>query len=335
MESCLATYVHDLSPFLLKIKGDFGVRWYGFMYVLGFVGAYLLLRWFCRLKCCELKEEKVADFITFVAIFGVMLGGRLGFMLMYNWDSFIRNPLSFFDFLGGGMASHGAILGITLVVFFFARWQKISWLGLGDNIVITGPLGVFFGRLGNFINGELYGRETNHGWAMKFPNELHTLPTTALLDVVEKGKAMAPALGAAVNSMLATYPSPPRHQIADLMIATGRNNEAFQALMAETLLNPRHPSQIYQALCEGLLVFLVLLAVRLKWKNAYHGMISGLFFILYAIARIAVENVREPDSKLIGDTMTKGQFYSLFMVLIGIAFIAIAMVTKRQNQPSE
>ncbi|MDF1814582.1 MAG: prolipoprotein diacylglyceryl transferase [Verrucomicrobiales bacterium] len=331
MNCCLATYIHDLSPFLLRIKGDFGIRWYGMMYVIGFICAYFLIRWFVRLKCCELKEDKVADFITAVAILGVMVGGRLGYMLIYNWDSFSDNPLSFFQFMNGGMASHGAIFGITVVVYFFARWQKISWLGLGDHIVITGPLGVFFGRIGNFINGELYGRVTDHKWGMKFPTELNEIHSNRLLAVVDQAKGIAPDLNAAVKNLMAVSDGAPRYQIAEMMIETARHNAEFQAMIAETLLQTRHPSQIYQALCEGLMV----LAVRLKWKNAYHGFISGLFFITYGIARILVENVRQPDSSYIMN-MTKGQFYSVLMLFVGAGFIVWSLVTKRQNQiPAE
>ncbi len=330
MNSILGYYVHDLSPFLLRINGDFGVRWYGLMYVFGFICAFFLLRWFVRLRCCELKESQIADFITIVAIFGVMVGGRLGYMLIYSRDEFFRDPLMFFRFLSGGMASHGAIFGITLVVFFFARYQKISWLGLGDNLVITGPLGVFFGRIGNFINGELYGRRTEHPWAMKFPSEIYDIESEKLLTLVEKTKVIAPELSVNINNLLNMSQGIPKFPIAEMIIETARKNEEFQTVLAETLLNPRHPSQIYQALIEGLLVFGVLLAVRLKWKNAYHGLISGLFFIFYAIARIVVENFREPDSSLIMG-ITKGQFYSCIMLVIGVIFIAYALITKRRN----
>jgi phosphatidylglycerol:prolipoprotein diacylglycerol transferase len=328
---CLATYIHDLSPFLLRIKGDFGIRWYGLMYVFGFIAAFFLIRWFVRLKCCELKEDKVGDFITIVAIFGVMVGGRLGYMLIYNGEKFLKDPFMFFRFLDGGMSSHGAIFGLTLVVLVYAKWQKISWLGLGDNLVITGPLGVFFGRIGNFINGELYGRVTDHKWAVKFPPELHEVESNRLLAVVEQAKDVAPELSVNVKNLLASVQGMPRYQIAEMMIATARENEAFQTIMADALLNPRHPSQIYQALFEGLLVSMILLAIRLKWKNAYHGLISGIFFIIYAIARILVENVREPDSEYIMG-VTKGQFYSYIMALIGIVIIVYALIAKRRNQ---
>ncbi len=330
MTNCLATYIHDLSPFLLQIKGNFGVRWYGFMYVLGFLGAYFLLRWFSRIGCCELREEKVGDFVTIIALVGIMFSGRLGFMLMYNFDVFVRNPLSFFDFLGGGMASHGAILGTTLVVFLYARWQKVSWIGLGDNLVITGALGVFFGRIGNFINGELYGRgPTEHPWAMKFPAEIRDRTLDELVGFAERAATIVPGFAEQAQRIAETSRS--AYDVADLFIATARKNEAFETFLGQELLIPRHPSQIYQSLCEGLLVFVILIAIRLKWRNAYHGILSGTFFILYAIARIAIENLREPDSSLILG-ITKGQFYSIFMILIGAGFLTYAFTVKRQSQ---
>ncbi len=322
-DQLLATYIHDLGPFLWQIKGNFGIRWYGFMYVVGFLAAYLLLRWFVKLRACELRDSQVGDFITLVALLGVMLGGRLGYMLLYRWDELLRDPISIFKVLNGGMASHGAILGITAVVFFYARWKKISWLGLGDNIVITGPLGVFFGRWGNFINGELYGRKTDHAWGMKFPSEIHDLPYSQVHLFLERAEAIVPGILAQAQQLS-------QWGACELVIATSRTNPEFKQLLGDTLLNTRHPSQIYQSLCEGLLVFLILLAIRVKWRNAYHGVISGVFFIIYAIARIAVENLREPDSALVMG-ITKGQFYSLFFFAIGIAILSWALYRKRQN----
>jgi len=331
MQPVVATYVHHFSPFLWKIRGDFGIRWYGFMYVVGLILAFFLMRWFIRLRCCALQEEKAADFITLVALFGVMLGGRLGYMLFYNREEFFTNPLIFFNFLQGGMASHGAIFGICLVVFFYARRQGISWPGLGDNIVICGPLGVFFGRIGNFINGELYGRVTTVPWAVMFPSELHKKGPQELAAFVEKASSVAPELAIDVRNMANLYPQLPHYEVAEMMIEASRKNDAFRALLGESgLLSPRHPSQLYQAFCEGLLVFAILLAVRLIFRRAWHGFISGLFFILYAIARILVENLREPDSERIMG-LTKGQFYSVWMLVIGIGFIAWAFRTRRTD----
>jgi len=340
----LATYVHHLDPFAIQFSETFGVRWYGLAYVAGFIAAYLLIRWFVRLGACELRRDQVADFITICALFGTMIGGRLGFMLLYNFDEFAANPLSFFDFLGGGMSSHGGIAGICIAAWIYARVTRKSWLGLGDNLVVVAPLGVFFGRIANFINGELYGRVTSAPVAMKFPDELHELnaigrgyewvfPVSQLRALAERASDVAPNLLSRIDALAsrgAANGFDPHGPIANLVIETSRQNEAFRAMLGE-ILNPRHPSQLYEALVEGLLPFTILLLIRLRWKNLYHGIMTGIFFLLYAVGRIAVENFREPDAEhILG--LTRGQFYSLFMVVVGAAFLVYALRAKRTNQ---
>lgn len=339
----LATYVHHLDPFAIQFTETFGIRWYGLAYVTGFVTAFFIIRWFVRLGASELRLGQVADFITVCAV-GTMVGGRLGYMFLYNFGEMVRNPLSIFDVMGGGMSSHGGIAGICIAAWFYARFTKKSWLGLGDSLVIVSPLGVFFGRLANFINGELYGRVTTSSWAMKFPDELHEVETTSqgtswvfpidqLRALAEKASTVAPDLLSRFDGVLSTARAngfDPHRPLANLLIETSRENEGFRVILGE-VLNPRHPSQLYEAVVEGLLPFLVLLAVRVYWRNLYHGIITGIFFIFYAVGRILVENFREPDSSFIMG-MTRGQFYSLFMIGIGIAFLAYALVAKRRNQ---
>lgn len=335
MSILLATYIHNLSPFAIQFSERFGIRWYGLAYVAGFVAAYFLLRWFVRLKACEMKESEVADFMTFCALFGVMLGGRLGFLMLYNTKAFFSNPLIFFDFLGGGMASHGGIIGLTLFALVYSRIKKISWTGLGDNIVTVVPVGLFFGRIANFINGELYGRPTEHSMAMKFPDELRNrywdYPVERLLDFADTCKEVAPNLKPDLLNLLskgsATFN--PHGTIVNSIIETSNENPEVRELLGG-MLTPRHPSQLYEAVIEGLLLFVILLAVRLKWKNLYHGVLTGLFFILYAVGRIFVEQYREPDATLIMG-ITRGQFYSTFMIVIGVAFLIYGFTVKRRN----
>lgn len=344
MQSLLATYVHHLDPFAIQFTESFGIRWYGLAYVAGFIGAFLLFRWFVRIGASELKDSQVGDFITLCAVLGTMVGGRLGYMLLYNFDELVANPASFFDVLGGGMSSHGGIAGITITAWFYARYTKTSWTGHGDNLVVVAPLGVFFGRLANFVNGELYGRPTDAAVAMKFPDELTEVeatsagiewkfPTAQLRELAEKAGEAVPGLSgkidAAASKALASGQDP-HFAVVDLVQEASRQSPAFRSLLGE-ILTPRHPSQLYEAAVEGLVPFLVLLTIRLKWKNAWHGIITGIFFIYYALARIAVENFREPDATLIAG-MTRGQFYSLFMILVGIAFLSYGIVTKRTNR---
>jgi len=256
-----------------------------------------------------MKEDQVADFITFCALFGVMLGGRLGYMLFYDFDHFIHAPWIFFYFLKGGMASHGGILGLVIFTWFYAWRHKISWLGVGDNLVVVAPIGLFLVRLANFINGELYGRVTSVAWAMKFPGEIYDMAPIRLQELLAK------------TGM--PYPEA-------VIVANREGDVAVQAVLRE-FLEPRHPSQFYEAGLEGLVLFVMLLFVRLRWKNLYHGVLTGLFFIFYAIFRISAENFREPDAALIFD-LPRGQFYSLFMILIGLLFIGFAYKNKRLNR---
>ncbi len=304
----LAYYLHDLDPILIQFTEKIAIRWYGLSYVMGFVAGIFLLRFLAKRNYTQLRPDQVADFITYAAIFGVMLGGRLGYMLFYNSESFFRNPLIFFDFLGGGMSSHGGILGLVAFTWFYAKRHKISWPGLGDNLVTVAPVGLFLGRIANFINGELYGRPTNVSWAMLFPNELR-----------EPGGA--PLLAEAAQKL----GDPGIHP--DQLVEAARHDEQVRAVLRE-VLTPRHPSQLYEAAVEGLFLFLVLFIVRLRFKHLPHGILTGMFFILYAIGRISVENFREPDAPYIA-AMTRGQFYSLFMILIGLAFWVYAFLKGR------
>lgn len=340
----LAAWVHDLDPFAIQFTESFGIRWYGLAYVAGFLAAFFLIRWFVRLGASELKEDQVADHITICALFGTMIGGRLGYMLLYNWEGFTRNPLSFFDFLGGGMSSHGGIAGITIAAGIYAWYTKKSWIGLGDNLVVVAPLGVFFGRLANFVNGELFGRKTESSLAVKFPEELHEwvpgggggewmFPTDQLRALASRASDVAPGLLDQINAAVsnATASGMNAHAAAvNIVVDASRENAAFRALLGE-ILTPRHPSQLYEALVEGLIPFLVLLAIRLRWKNLYHGILTGIFFVLYAISRILVENFREPDAERIMG-LTRGQFYSTFMIVAGIGFFSYAFVARRRNQ---
>src|SRR5437870_1081445 len=167
----LAHYLHNLDPIIFRIYDNVGPRWYGLAYVLAFVCSYVLLRVLAKTGYADLPVEKVGDFITGCALFGVIIGGRLGYVFLYK-PEMLREPLSILRVWEGGMSSHGGMIGVLLFTFYYAHRHKISWLNLGDNLVMTAPLGLFFGRCANFINGELYGRMTSVPWAMQFPTEL-------------------------------------------------------------------------------------------------------------------------------------------------------------------
>src|SRR5437867_5498311 len=167
----LAYYLHSLNPIIFRIYDNVGPRWYGLAYVLAFVSSYLLFLWLAKRGYADLPPQRVGDFITGCALFGVIIGGRLGYVFFYK-PEMLREPLSILRVWEGGMSSHGGMLGLLAFTFYYAHRHKISWTNLGDNLVVTAPIGLFFGRCANFINGELYGRATNVAWAVQFPKEL-------------------------------------------------------------------------------------------------------------------------------------------------------------------
>ena len=311
----LAIYVHNLSPDLVKFTDSIGIHWYGLAYVLGFYLCYLVMHNLAKRGMSEIKPDAVADLITGTALFGVVLGGRLGYMLLYNFPEFCRNPLLFFRIADGGMASHGGILGVALYLLYYARKHKISWVGIGDTIVCGAPLGLLTGRIANFINGELFGRVTNHPWAMKFPTEvLHQ-------DFLKRYAADHGEAFPLLDPM-------PQHS-QDILAAYTQHFGSLDKFTS--LLYPRHPSQLYEAAGEGLLLTVVLYALREKVPKLPHGILTGLFFLLYALVRIALENVREPDSgaeMIMG--LTRGQFFSTFMIAIGAVFILYGVIARKR-----
>lgn len=298
----LAYYVHDLNPLIFRIYDNVGPRWYGLAYVLAFISSYLLFRCLAKSGYADLPVSKVGDFITGAALFGVIIGGRLGYVFFYK-PEMLREPLSILKVWEGGMSSHGGMLGLLAFTFYFSWRHKISWTNLGDNLVVTAPLGLFFGRCANFINGELYGRITNVSWAMQFPKELLDHPDEAARAIIACNK---------IDPSLTT---------PDAIVAAVPREPAVKEAL-RTILTPRHPSQLYEAFFEGVVLFAILWFVPTRMRQP-NGVLTGLFFVCYAIFRIVVETFREPDASLIGG-FTRGQFFSLFLIAIGIAFIIVA-----------
>jgi phosphatidylglycerol:prolipoprotein diacylglycerol transferase len=282
-----AYYLHDLSPFVFRI-GAWGPRWYGVAYVLSFLCGYWLYRWLARRRYTDMPEEKVGDFITLAAIFGVMIGGRVGWILFYGLKQTHESPWWPLKVWEGGMASHGGILGLVLFTLWYARKHRLSWTGIGDSLCVVACVGLFLVRCANFINGELYGRPAGAPggvasvpWAVIFPTELDEA---------------APSLDAI------------------------RHDAETRRVLMETL-PPRHPSQLYEALLEGVLLFGILWILRTKWRVP-RGVITGVFFILYAALRIVGEMFRVPDPSWSWMGWSAGQTLSLSMFVIGAAFIA-------------
>ena len=309
-----AYYLHELDPFIFHIWGNFGPRWYGMAYVAAFAGGYWLLRVLARRGYTQLRVEQVGDFITWAALFGVMLGGRLGYVLFYR-PEMLLDPLSVVRVWEGGMSSHGGMIGLIVFTFWYAWRNKLSWTNLGDNLVVVAPIGLFFGRCANFINGELYGRVTDVLWAMLFPKELLEPQNAAEADRALRAVQQ-------INPSLTTSEA----------IVNGLHSQPPLRDVLRPILTPRHPSQIYEALLEGVLLFIILWLVRTRTRQP-DGVLTGLFFVCYAVFRIVVENFREPDASLIAG-FTRGQFFSFFLLAIGLAFIIAGKIrNQRAAQP--
>jgi len=289
----LAYFLNDLSPYIIQFPNGMGLHWYGLAYVLSFLIGGWLYRWLAERGYTDLPSKDVSDFICWAAVFGVMLGGRLGWVLFYGlWQSHVNDPWYWpFAVWSGGMASHGGILGLVLFTLYWSRRHKVSWTSIGDCLVVVAPIGLFLVRMANFVNGELYGRAAGAPggvasvpWAMLFPKELEA-------------------------------DCPPLEVI--------RHDEAVRAHLRE-ILPPRHPSQLYEALLEGVVLFSALWILRTRCRVP-RGVVTGAFFILYAVLRIIGEMFREPDPawhvEFFGRGISAGQFLSIFLVFIGAAFI--------------
>jgi phosphatidylglycerol:prolipoprotein diacylglycerol transferase len=244
-----------IDPVLIQI-GPFAIRWYALAYIVGLLLGWQYLRRLVQRPGWRLTALDLDDLLLYVTL-GVVLGGRLGYILFYRPGFYLGHPLDALAVWEGGMSFHGGLLGVVVASALFARRRGRSFLEIGDALACATPIGLFLGRLANFINGELWGRVTDVPWAMVFPGA-------------------GPA--------------------------------------------PRHPSQLYEALLEGAVLFAVmLLAARRPWRAQEAGRLSGIFLIGYGSARIACELFREPDAQLgflLGGT-TMGQLLSVPMVALG------------------
>lgn len=304
----LAYYLHHLSPFLLQFAPGIGIRYYGLAYVLGFFCGYWLYRLLVRRGYSDMKPEQVGDFMLWWVVLGTLIGGRLGYMLMYDTQEFFERPWIFFEVWQGGMASHGGMLGLIVATAIYARKHRISWLNTIDNLAVVAPVGLFFGRCANFINGELFGKVSTVSWAVQFPRELYSMDPYKTQAILDQAAQIRPDF-ASLEVLISNVPASP----------------ALQHLLAATL-SPRHPSQIYEALLEGVALFALLWIFRTRVRLP-NGVLSGLFCIFYALFRFCVEFVREPDAPLIG-AMSRGQFFSLFLIPLGAAMILAAILIR-------
>ncbi len=262
------------DPILVSI-GPIAIRWYALAYIVGILAGWLYARAIIRTERywggpAPLTVVDYDDFVLWVTL-GIILGGRTGYVLFYNLPYFIEHPLEMFQLWKGGMSFHGGVLGCVLAVVLFARHRGVPILSLGDITCAVAPIGLFLGRIANFINGELWGRATDVSWAMVFPN----------------GGPL-----------------------------------------------PRHPSQLYEAALEGIVLFAVLAVLVRMGMLKRPGTIIGAFALGYGLARSFCEFFREPDAQLgfLWGGLTMGMLLSLPLMLAGIAFIAAAWRRAPQRQ---
>lgn len=304
----LAYFLHQFSPFIFEIREGVGLRWYGLAYVASFLLGYLLYKRLADRGYTDLPPAQVADFITWAAVFGVMLGGRIGWIIFYGLRQDHTGepwwwPLAVWQ---GGMSSHGGIIGLVLFTLYWSRRHHISWTSIGDCLVVVAPIGLCLVRLANFINGELFGKPATVPWAMLFPKELYDEPAIA----ERLGLVSGEQIDAIINAA-------PRHpEIADRL---------------REVLTPRHPSQLYEAALEGVVLFLALYLLRTRCRVP-RGVLTGVFFILYAILRIIGEIFREPDRAWAVGSFSAGQFLSLFLIGIGAVFIGWGLRTQEYER---
>ena len=253
----------DIDPIAIQI-GPLVIRWYALAYITGLVLGW---RYCLRLTARPpqgVTREQIDDFLLWATL-GVVLGGRLGYVAFYQPGYFIANPIEIPQMWKGGMSFHGGLLGVMVAMLLYARRHGLALLNLTDIVTAGAPIGIFFGRIANFINGELWGRTTDVPWGVVFPR-------------------------------------------------------------AGPL--PRHPSQLYEAALEGLLLFILLATTVYAWRGlARPGLVSGLFMAGYAVARMAIEVVRQPDVQIgfLAGGSTMGQWLSIPLLVFGLYLVQRAL----------
>ncbi|MGB0689803.1 MAG: prolipoprotein diacylglyceryl transferase [Candidatus Puniceispirillum sp.] len=248
----------EFNEFAIQF-GNFGIRWYALAYIAGLLIGFYLLKREARKPVSVMPSVALDSLMNYVLI-GIIAGGRLGYVLFYNAGYFLSHPLDIFKIWQGGMSFHGGLIGVSLAMILLARRQNIPVLAISDRVSMVLPIGLFFGRIANFINGELWGRVTDVPWAMVFPH----------------------SDGA-----------------------------------------PRHPSQLYEAGLEGLVLgFVMLFGYRKGWL-AYHGRLTAIMLLGYGASRYVIEFAREPDAQLgvLFGVITMGQILCLPMVAGGLYLI--------------
>lgn len=277
----------DFDPVIFSINDHIALRWYGLMYLVGFIFAMWLGMRRAQKPNSGWTKQDVENLLYF-GFLGVFIGGRVGYTLFYAFDRFLADPLYLFKVWDGGMSFHGGLIGVIVVMILFAYKTQRHFFQVSDFIAPLIPFGLGAGRLGNFINGELWGRVTDSSIGMRFPTA----------------------------------------KAAD--IAYVQAHPEWLQYMQDYML-PRHPSQLYQMLLEGVALFIIMNIYARKSRPM--GSVSGLFLIGYGTFRVITEFFRQPDEQLglFADVISMGQILSLPMIIVGI----IIMVWAKRHQNKE
>jgi phosphatidylglycerol:prolipoprotein diacylglycerol transferase len=312
-------YPH-IDPVAIDLPGPLDVRWYGLGYLLGFGAGYLILRALARRGFLRLQPGAVGD-LVFALIVGVILGGRVGYVLFYEFADFAAHPLKILQIWQGGLSFHGGLVGAVAAGAWFARKHRVGWLNVGDALALGAGPGIFAVRVANFINGELYGRIAGASvpWAMRFPTD-----PVALRQIGAGGGLRE------------------RERAIQQMYESGQ----WQRIAPQVPL--RHPSQLYEALGEGALTGLVVWMVYLwnrrrgvRWGDGAYG---GVFLVSYGAVRTFLELFRQPDAQFRGPgdpvgtvlgPLTMGQVLSLGLVIAGIVLLVRGIRAARRAESGD
>ena len=314
------SYFHTLDPYAIRFTESFGLRWYGLSYAAGFVIAWLVIRWMARSGRSPLTTADVGDLMIY-AIVGVLVGGRLGHVLLYGGGRPLfefSNTFPYWEVLAinrGGMASHGGMIGVIVACWWFARRRKLPALHLFDLGALTCPAGFFFGRLANFVNAELWGRALPESmqpnppwWSIKYPEQI-------FLESFPDRDVIYTRLWTSIGGEETFF-----QRVVNIARDSGHALHQQVRDVLQPLLTAYYPSQILQALTDGLLVAIVL--VILWWIPRKPGVIGAWYLITYGVMRIGTEVFRQPDP---GVTLlwglSRGQTLSVLMTIAGLALL--------------
>lgn len=331
-----------IDPVLLDLPGPIDVRWYGLMYIAGFAVAHVLIGKLSDHGFLKLERQAAQDLLVWM-LFGVILGGRLGYAVFY--DNGLADPVKIVQIWKGGMSFHGGLIGVFVAFLLYARKHKLPWLRLGDSAALVVTPGILLVRLANFINGELYGRVTEAGvtGAMRFPTDpdaTQALGLVGIADTRTKELALQVAFDkrefADVEGQLAT------HYGNGFPISWDSIAPRLDWTVAQESVPFRHPSQLYEGLAEGLLLGLVMWTLYFILRKSRHlgaGGYGGLFLLGYGTARWFIEKLRQPDTQFtsvddpIGTVfmgMTMGQTLCSVMIVAGLVFFVRGLLNREE-----